>query len=97
MNEITFTSPNSTVQQTLPIYKFFEQELNLNLGRFMGGKFPFMQMGLPAAGAAMVMAAPKENRKQAFSIIFPASLTSFLTGVTEPLEFTFIFLAPALF
>ena len=63
----------------------------------MQGKFPFMQLGLPAAGAAMVMAAPKENRKQAFGIIFPASLTSFTTGVTEPLEFTFVFLAPALF
>ena len=56
-----------------------------------------MQLGLPAAGAAMIMAAPKENRKQAFGIIFPASLTSFTTGVTEPLEFTFVFLAPALF
>lgn len=81
----------------LPIYEFLDKECNLNLGRFMQGKFPFMQMGLPAAGAAMVMAAPKENRKQAFSIIFPASLTAFLTGVTEPLEFTFVFLAPALF
>ena len=56
-----------------------------------------MQLGLPAAGVAMVLAAPKENRKQAFGIIFPASVTSFVTGVTEPIEFTFVFLAPALF
>lgn len=63
----------------------------------MHGKFAFMQFGLPAAGAAMVMAAPKENRKMAFAVVFPAALTSFVTGVTEPIEFTFVFLAPVLF
>ena len=78
-------------------FVFFDQDLGLDLGRFMQGKFSFMQMGLPAAGAAMVMAAPKETRKNAINIILPASLTSFLTGVTEPIEFTFLFLAPALF
>ena len=45
----------------------------------------------------MVMAAPKENRKVALGTVFPAALTCFVTGVTEPLEFTFLFLAPALF
>lgn len=79
------------------VYKFFDHELGLNLGRFMQGKYGFMQFALPAAGAAMVMAAPKETRKQAIAIIVPASLTSFVTGVTEPIEFTFVFLAPALF
>lgn len=82
---------------SLPAFLFFKQELHLNLGRFMQGKFPFMQMGLPAAGLAMIMAAPKENRKTAAAIIIPAALTSFVTGVTEPIEFTFLFLAPALF
>ena len=53
--------------------------------------------GLPAAGFAMVMAAKKENRQLAVSIIGAAALTSFLTGITEPIEFTFLFLAPALF
>ena len=53
--------------------------------------------GLPAAAAAMVVACPKENRKLALSIVASAGFTSFLTGITEPLEFTFLFLAPALF
>ena len=53
-----------------------------------------MQWGLPAAGLAMVMAAPKENRRVAIAVVFPAAVTSFMTGVTEPIEFTFLFLAP---
>ena len=79
------------------VYKFLNDELGLNLGRFMQGKYGFMQFALPAAGAAMIMSAPKENRKLAAGVIVPASLTSFVTGVTEPIEFTFVFLAPALF
>jgi PTS system glucose-specific IIC component len=63
----------------------------------MQGKFPVMLFGLPAAGAAMIMAAKKENREVAISIIGAAAVTSFLTGITEPIEFTFIFLAPALY
>ena len=84
-------------EHSAPTFEFFNDELDLSLGRFMQGKFSFMQLGLPAAGAAMIMAAPKENRKMAASVIFPAALTSFITGVTEPIEFTFVFLAPALF
>jgi PTS system glucose-specific IIC component len=62
----------------------------------MQGKYPFMMFGLPAAAAAMILVVPKgsENRKQAISIIGSAALASFLTGITEPLEFTFLFLAP---
>lgn len=81
----------------MKIYKFIDKEFGIALGRFMQGKFAFMQLGLPAAGLGMVMAAPKENRKLAFAAIFPAAVTSFVTGVTEPIEFTFVFLAPALF
>ena len=66
-------------------------------GSYLQGKFPFMMFGLPAAGAAMVMAAKKENRQLAISIIGAAALTSFLTGITEPIEFTFLFLAPFMF
>ena len=69
----------------------------VNPGSYLQGKFPFMIFGLPAAGAAMVMAAKKENRQVAASIIGAAALTSFLTGITEPIEFTFLFLAPILF
>lgn len=63
----------------------------------MQGKYPIMIFGLPAAGAAMVMAAKKENRQIAMSVIGAAAFTSFLTGITEPIEFTFLFLAPALY
>lgn len=66
----------------------------VNPGQYEQGKYPFMVFGLPAAAAAMVMAAPKENRKQAASIVISAGLTSFLTGITEPMEFSFLFLAP---
>lgn len=69
----------------------------VNPGNYQQGKYPFMLFGLPAAGIAMIMAAKKENREVAFSVIGAAALTSFLTGITEPLEFTFLFLAPALF
>lgn len=56
-----------------------------------------MMFGLPAAAAAMIMAAPKENRKVASGTVIPAAATSFVTGVTEPIEFTFLFLSPLLF
>lgn len=70
----------------------------VNLGQYMQGKYAFMMFGLPAAAAAIAMAAPKGNsRKMAFSVVSAAALTSFLTGITEPLEFTFLFLAPTLY
>ncbi|MGL4343433.1 MAG: glucose PTS transporter subunit IIA [Metamycoplasmataceae bacterium] len=69
----------------------------VNIGQYMQGKYPFMMFGLPAAAAAMVMAAPKENRKMSLSIVGSAGLTSMLTGITEPIEFTFLFLTPWLF
>ena len=69
-----------------------------NPGQYMQGKYPFMIFGLPAAAVAIVVAAPKgQNRKLAFSAVFGAALTTFLTGITEPIEFTFLFLAPGLF
>jgi PTS system glucose-specific IIC component len=70
----------------------------VNPGQYMQGSYPFMIFGLVAAAMAMITVVPKgENRKQAFSIIGAAALTSFLTGITEPLEFTFLFLAPYMF
>lgn len=84
-------------RESKPLFMFIQDELGLKLGRFLDGKFSFMQWGLPFAGLAMVLAAPKENRKVALGTIFPAALTCFVTGVTEPLEFTFLFLAPILF
>ncbi|WP_400248818.1 PTS transporter subunit EIIC [Spiroplasma sp. ald] len=72
------------------------QHMGLNLGRFQTGKFPFMMFGLPAA-AGMYFSVPKENRKQVMGIYFSAAFTCFLTGITEPIEFTFLFVVPGLF
>ena len=65
--------------------------------RFMAGKFPFMMFGLPAAAFAMYRAAAPSKRKTVGSLLAAAALTSLLTGITEPLEFTFIFVAPVLY
>lgn len=73
------------------------EHMGLNLGRFQSGKFPFMMFGLPAAAAAMWFSVPKQNRKQVMGIYFSAAFTCFLTGITEPIEFTFLFVAPWLF
>ena len=61
--------------------------------RFMAGKFPFMIFGLPGAALAMYQCAKPEKRKVAGGLLLSAALTSMLTGITEPLEFTFIFVA----
>ena len=65
--------------------------------RFMAGKFPFMMFGLPAAAFAMYKCAAPSKRKQVGSLLLAAAVTSFLTGITEPLEFTFLFVAPILY
>lgn len=65
--------------------------------RFMSGKFPFMIFGLPGAALAMYTAAKREKRKIAGGLLLSASLTAMLTGITEPIEFTFLFVAPALY
>lgn len=66
-------------------------------GKFLTGKYPFMMFGLPAAALAMYHEAKTENKKMVGGILFSAALTSFLTGITEPLEFSFLFVAPVLY
>lgn len=66
-------------------------------GTFMAGFFPIMMFGLPAACLAMLHEAPKERRAMVGGLLFSMALTSFLTGVTEPIEFSFMFLAPVLY
>ncbi|EPY2271838.1 glucose-specific PTS transporter subunit IIBC [Clostridium sporogenes] len=66
-------------------------------GTFMTGKFPFMMFGLPAAALAIYQEAKPEKKKLVGGIMASAALTSFLTGITEPIEFSFLFVAPALF
>ena len=65
--------------------------------RFMSGKFPLMIFGLPAAALAMYRCAPPDKQKIAGGLLISAALTSLLTGITEPLEYTFLFAAPLLY
>ncbi|MCI8399315.1 MAG: PTS transporter subunit EIIC [Oscillibacter sp.] len=65
--------------------------------RFMAGKFPLMIFGLPGAALAMYRAAKPEKRKVAGGLLASAALTAMLTGITEPLEFTFLFVAPLMY
>lgn len=77
-------SPNTTV---------FDVEAT----RFMAGKFPLMIFGLPGAALAMYKTAKPEKKQIAGGLLLSAALTSMLTGITEPLEFTFLFIAPILY
>lgn len=65
--------------------------------RFMSGKFPLMIFGLPGAALAMYKTANPEKKKAVSGLLLSAALTSMLTGITEPLEFTFLFVAPVLY
>lgn len=66
-------------------------------GRYQAGFFPIMMFGLPAAALAMYHTAKTKRKKQAASLLLAAAFASFFTGVTEPLEFSFMFLAPVLY
>lgn len=72
-------------------------EFAVSATRFMSGKFPFMIFGLPGAALAMYRCARPEKRKIAGGLLLSAALTSMITGITEPLEFTFIFVAPLMY
>lgn len=65
--------------------------------RFMSGKFPLMIFGLPGAALAMYTCAKKSKKRTAGGLLLSAALTAMLTGITEPLEFTFLFVAPILY
>ncbi|WP_432633220.1 glucose PTS transporter subunit IIA [Brachyspira sp.] len=74
-------SPNTTV-------------FSVEATRFMTGKFPFMIFGLPGAALAMYRTSRIEKRKVVGALLFSAALTAMITGITEPIEFTFLFVAP---
>ena len=65
--------------------------------RYFSGEFIFMIFGLPGAALAMFKCAKQEKKKQAGSLLLSATLACMFTGITEPLEFSFLFVAPALF
>lgn len=73
------------------------QKFSVDATRFMAGKFPLMIFGLPGAALAMYKTAKPEKRKVVGGLLFSAALTSMLTGITEPIEFTFLFVAPFLY
>lgn len=75
---------------------FFETQ-GAQGGLFMTGFFPIMMFGLPAAAAAMYVTAKSENKKAIGGVLFSAALTSIITGITEPVEFAFMFVAPVLY
>jgi PTS system D-glucosamine-specific IIC component len=73
------------------------EHFSVSATRFMSGKFPLMIFGLPGAALAMYQCAKPEKRKVVGGLLISAALTSMLTGITEPIEFTFLFVAPALY
>lgn len=73
------------------------EHFSVSATRFMSGKFPFMIFGLPAAAFAIYKAARPEKKKVVGGLLLSAALTSMLTGITEPLEFTFLFVAPLMY
>ncbi len=72
-------------------------QFSVEATRFMSGKFPLMIFGLPGAALAMYTVAKPSKKKVAGGLLLSAALTSILTGITEPLEFTFLFVAPLLY
>ncbi len=72
-------------------------QFSVEATRFMSGKFPLMIFGLPGAALAFYRTAKPENRKKVSGLLISAALTSMLTGITEPIEFTFLFVAPVLY
>lgn len=73
------------------------EQFAVSATRFMSGKFPLMIFGLPGAALAMYKTAKPEKRKAVSGLLISAALTSMLTGITEPLEFTFLFVSPFLY
>ncbi len=73
------------------------QQYAVSATRFMAGKFPLMIFGLPGAALAMYKCAKPEKKKVVSGLLLSAAFTSMLTGITEPLEFTFLFVAPLLY
>ena len=91
----SFTPPGGGAAVTGDLHRFFAGDPTA--GTFMTGFFPVMMFGLPAACLAMYHEAPKERRAMVFGLLASMALTSLLTGVTEPIEFSFMFLAPVLY
>ena len=90
----SFVDPITGETVTGDINRFFAGDPTAGI---LGGAYWFKMFGLPAAAIAMWHCAKPQNRKQVGGIMLSAALTSFLTGITEPIEFAFVFVAPVLF
>ena len=91
----TYTNPTTGAVVTGDLHRFFAGDPTA--GVFMAGFFPIMMFALPAAAFAMIQSARPENRKAVSAVMISIAFTSFLTGITEPIEFSFMFLAPWLY
>lgn len=91
----TYTIPGTGGVVTGDLNRFFAGDPTA--GIFMAGGFPIMMFGLPAVALAMYRTAKPQNRPKIAGALTSMALTSFLTGITEPIEFSFLFLAPALY
>ncbi|MFI6334840.1 PTS transporter subunit EIIC [Streptomyces sp. NPDC050535] len=90
-----FTNPATGVVVHGDLNRFFAGDPTA--GQFMSGFFPIMMFGLPAAALAIAHSARPERRKAVMGMMISLALTSFVTGVTEPIEFSFMFVAPILY
>ncbi|MGW1771562.1 PTS transporter subunit EIIC [Streptomyces sp. NPDC002104] len=90
----SYTKPDGqTVHGDIPMFLAGDP----NAGQFLSGFFPIMMFALPAAALAMTHCAKPARRKEVGGLMLSVGLTSFVTGITEPLEYSFLFLAPALY
>ncbi|WP_339024549.1 PTS transporter subunit EIIC [Spiroplasma endosymbiont of Agriotes lineatus] len=92
-----FTTSQNRVVINGDIPAFLSNDLVIGAGLFQSGFFPIMMFGLPAAALAIIKCAHPERRKKVMALLLGAASVSFLTGITEPLEFSFIYAAPVLF
>lgn len=74
-----------------------DADVSWSLGSYMSGFFPCIMFGVPGAAAAMIRSVPKEKRRAAFGLLASGALCAFISGVTEPFEFAFMFLSPGLY
>lgn len=95
INNIAWFLFGTFKEATGDLHRFFAGDPNA--GIFMTGFFPVMMFGLPAAALAMIKTAKPQNRKAVTGALLGIAFTSFLTGITEPIEFMFMFLAPVLY
>ena len=97
INDIpNFLGGQATIDAALAAGKSLDQVKGV-VGMYQAGFFPIMMFGLPGAALAIYHSAKKENKEKVASIMIAAAFASFFTGVTEPLEFSFMFVAPVLY